>query len=199
VEGHRDDLVSVLKEIGKMRDGKKRHAAKGFTLLETMIALVVLGVGVLGLAALLADSLSYMQGSQDDFIAQQKAEEAAEAIYTAKYTNNATFSQLSNNTVGNPVGLFLVGPQPLLIPGADGLVGSVADAGGTPAFIVYPGADGKLGTADDVRQSLGNFTRTIAISAVPGYTSLNQVVITMNYATGRFKRSYTLTTYISAF
>ncbi len=182
-----------------MRDGKKRHAAKGFTLLETMIALVVLGVGVLGLAALLADSLSFMQGSQDDFIAQQKAEEAAEAIYTAKYTNNATFSQLSNNTGANPAGLFLVGPQPLLIPGADGLVGSVADAGGTPAFIVYPGADGKLGTADDVKQPLGAFTRTITISAVPGYTSLNQVVILMNYSTGRFKRSYTLTTYISAF
>ena len=45
-------MGSVLKEIGKMRDRKKRDATKGFTLLETMIALVVLGVGVLGLAAL---------------------------------------------------------------------------------------------------------------------------------------------------
>ena len=73
-----------------MRQAGKRHAAQGFTLLETMIALVVLAVGVLGLAAMLADSLAYMQSSQYGFIAQQKAEEAAEAIYTAKYTNNAT-------------------------------------------------------------------------------------------------------------
>ncbi len=183
-----------------MRQTRNRQAAKGFTLLETMISLVVLGVGVLGLCAMLAESLAYMQGSQDDFIAQQKAEEAAEAIYTAKYTNNATFAQLSNNTAGNPAGLFLVGPQPLLVPGADGLVGSVADAGGTPAYIVYPGPDGKLGTADDVKQSLGNFTRTIAISAVPGYAnSLNQVLITVNYTTGRFRRNYSLTTYVSAF
>jgi prepilin-type N-terminal cleavage/methylation domain-containing protein len=183
-----------------MREAKKRYAAQGFTLLETMIALVVLGVGVLGLAAMLADSLAYMHGSEYDFIAQQKAEEAAEAIYTAKYTNNATFSQLSNNTAGNPAGLFLVGPQPLLVPGADGLVGTVADAGGNAAYIVYPGPDGKLGTADDVYEYLGAFTRTIAISAVPGYTnSLNQVVITVNYSTGRFNRSYTLTTYVSAF
>ena len=183
-----------------MRQAKKWRASKGFTLLETMISLVVLGVGVLGLCAMLAESLAYMQGSQDDFIAQQKAEEAAEAIYTAKYTNNATFAQLSNNTAGNPAGLFLVGPQPLLVPGADGLVGSVADAGGTPAYIVYPGPDGKLGTADDVKQSLGNFTRTIAISAVPGYAnSLNQVLITVNYTTGRFARNYSLTTYVSAF
>jgi prepilin-type N-terminal cleavage/methylation domain-containing protein len=189
----------VLKEIGKMWPARKRQTAKGFTLLETMISLVVLGIGVLGLAAMLADSLSYMQGSEYDFIAQQKAEEAAEAIYTAKYTNNATFAQLSNNTAANPAGLFLVPPQPLLVPGADGLVGTVADAGGNPAYIVYPGPDGKLGTPDDVYESLGAFTRTIAISPVPGYTSLNQAVITVNYSTGRFKRSYTLTTYISAF
>jgi prepilin-type N-terminal cleavage/methylation domain-containing protein len=190
----------VLKEIGKMWRPRKRQMAKGFTLLETMISLVILGVGVLGLAAMLADSLSYMQGSEYDFIAQQKAEEAAEAIYTAKYTNNATFAQLSNNTTSNPAGLFVVGPTPLLVPGADGLVGTVADVGGNPAYIVLPGPDGKLGTADDVYQSLGAFTRTIAISPVPLYpTSLNQVVITVNYSTGRFTRAYTLTTYISAF
>jgi prepilin-type N-terminal cleavage/methylation domain-containing protein len=192
-------VVQVLKETGKMRQARKRHAAQGFTLLETMIALVVLAVGVLGLAAMLADSLAYMQSSQDGFIAQQKAEEAAEAIYTAKYTNNATFAQLSNNTAGNPAGLFLTGPQPLLVPGADGLVGSVADAGGTPAAIIYPGLDGKLGTADDVQVPLGAFQRTIAISPVAGYTSLNQVLITVTYTTGRFTRSYSLTTYVSAY
>jgi len=179
---------------------RKRQVSKGFTLLETMISLVILGVGVLGLAAMLADSLAYMQGSEYDFIAQQKAEEAAEAIYTAKYTNNATFAQLSNNTTSNPSGLFIVGPTPLLVPGADGLVGTVADAGGNPDYIVYPGPDGKLGTPDDVYQSLGAFTRTINIFPVAGYTnSLNEVDITVNYNTGRFTRSYKLTTYVSAF
>ena len=179
---------------------RKQRANAGFTLLETLIALVVLAVGVLGLAGMLGDSLAYMQGSQDDFIAQQKAEEAAEAIYTAKYTNNATFAQLSNNTAGNPAGLFLVGAQPLLVPGADGLVGSVADAGGNPDYIVSPGPDGKLGTADDVYQPLTNFTRTITITAVPGYVnSLNQVQIEVDYSTGRFKRKYVMTTYVSAF
>ena len=97
-----------------MREAKKQCRAAGFTLMETMVALVILGVGVLGLAAMLANSIAIMHGSQDDFIAQQKAEEAAEAIYTAKYTNNATFAQLSNNTAGNPAGLFAVGPTPLL-------------------------------------------------------------------------------------
>ena len=116
---------------------RKRQTAKGFTLLETMISLVILGVGVLGLAAMLADSLAYMQGSQYDFIAQQKAEEAAEAIFTAKYTNGIIWAQVSNNAVANPQGLFLNGPQPILQPGPiSGLVGDVADAGQPPETIV---------------------------------------------------------------
>jgi prepilin-type N-terminal cleavage/methylation domain-containing protein len=189
----------VLKENEKMREEKKRRGGKGFTLLETMISLVVLGIGVLGLAGMLADSLAYMQGSQDDFIAQQKAEEAAEAIYTAKYTNSAQFSAISNFGAGNPGGLFLPGQQPLLQPGPDGLVGSVNDVGQPPEYIVYPGPDNELGTADDVFVPLTNFQRTITITNVPGYTSLRQVVITMNYTTGRFNRTYTLTTYVSQF
>ena len=108
---------------------KHISSSKGFTLLETMIALLVLGVGILGLAAMLGDALAYMRGSQDDFIAQQKAEEAAEAIFTAKYTNGITWAQLSNNSGANPAGLFLSTAQPILQPGAaDGLVGTVADA-----------------------------------------------------------------------
>jgi len=182
-----------------MRQAKRRRTAAGFTLIETMVALVVLGVGVLGLAAMLADALAYMHGSEEDFIAQQKAEEAAESIYTAKYSNNATFAQISNNTAGNPAGLFLVGPQPLLQPGPDGLVGTVADAGRPPEFILDPGPDKILGTGDDIQIPLGNFTRTIAISAVPGKANLNVVTITVNYTAGRFRRAYTLTTYVSAF
>jgi prepilin-type N-terminal cleavage/methylation domain-containing protein len=184
-----------------MREPKRQRRAAGFSLLETMIALVVLAVGILGLAGMLYDSLSYMQGSQDDFIAQQKAEEAAEAIFTAKYTANATFAQISNNTGGNPGGLFLTGPVPLLQPGPDGLVGSINDGGAAPAYIVYPGPDGKLGTPDDIQVPLTNFTRTIAITnlASEPLGNVRDVLITIDYSTGRFKRQYKLETYVSAF
>lgn len=179
----------------------RQHSAKGFTLLETMIALLVLGVGILGLAAMLGDALSYMRGSQDDFIAQQKAQEAAEAIFTAKYTNGITWAQVSNNTGANPTGLFLVGPQPILQPGSvDGLVGTVADAGSPQEFIISPGPDGKLGTADDIQMPLTEFTRTIDIEpSVDGDANLRTIKITVNYNTGRFKRAYVMNTYISAF
>jgi prepilin-type N-terminal cleavage/methylation domain-containing protein len=192
-----------MKEIAKMRSAKKFNVAngsraeKGFTLLETMIALVVLAVGVLGLAAMLGNSLSYMQGSEQDFIAQQKAQEAAEAIFTAKYTNNATFSQIQNNGTSTPAGLFLTGPQPLLQVGPDGLVGSVNDTGASPAYIIYPGPDLTLGTSDDIQIPLANYTRTIAISNIANEPYLRQVIITINYTSGGLPRTYSLTTFVS--
>jgi prepilin-type N-terminal cleavage/methylation domain-containing protein len=191
-------MVSILKESGTMR-AKKQHLARGFSLLETMIALVVLAVGVLGLAAMLGDALVYMQGSQDDFVAQQKAEEAAEAIFTAKYTNGITWAQVANNNAGNPQGLFLVPPQPLLQPGAtDGLVGTINDVGSPPEFTITPGPDGKLGTADDIELPLSKFTRTIAIANTAN-ANLRTITITINYQTSRFNRTYTMYTDISAF
>ena len=184
-----------------MQRTKRRRLAAGFSLLETMVALIVLFVGILGLAALLYDSLSYMQGSQDDFIAQQKAEEAAEAIFTAKYSANATFAQISNNSGGNPGGLFLTGAVPLLQAGPDGLVGSINDVGAAAAYIVYPGPDGKLGTADDIKAPLTNFTRTITITnlASEPTNDVRDVIITINYTTGKFTRQYQLETYVSEF
>jgi prepilin-type N-terminal cleavage/methylation domain-containing protein len=182
-----------------MLPAMRMRKQKGFSLLETIIALLVLAIGVLGLAAMLANALAYMQGSQNDFIAQQKAEEAAEAIFTAKYTNNATWAQISNNTAGNTTGLFVTGAIPLTLPGTDGLVGSVNDGGAPLDYIVYPGPDGKLGTADDIQVPLSNFTRTIAIGNVAGDPNLRTVTITVNYTSGKFTRLYTLNTYISAF
>jgi type II secretory pathway pseudopilin PulG len=183
-----------------MHHTTKRHAEKGFTLLETMIALIVLFVGLLGLAAMLGDALAYMRGSQDDFIAQQKAEEAAEAIFTAKYTNGVTWAQVQNNGALTPTGLFLNGPQPILQPGpTDGLVGTVADAAQPAEFILNPGPDGKLGTADDVKLPLTEFTRSILITPYPGDPNLRTIQIQVFYNTGRFRRTYTMNTYISAF
>jgi prepilin-type N-terminal cleavage/methylation domain-containing protein len=182
-----------------MRQKTTRQTAKGFTLLETMIALVILAVGLLGLAAMLGDSMAYMAGSQYDFIAQQKVEQAIEAIYTAKYTNSITWAQVSNLSGGNPQGLFMNGAQPLTITGPDGLVGSVNDVGAAPDYILDPGPDGKLGTADDVQIPLSTFTRTIAITPYVGDNNLRNIQVTVNYSTGRFNRSYTVNTLISAF
>ena len=69
---------------------------RGFTLLETMIATLVLLVGILGLAMLLGSSLAFLNGSQADLIAQQKAAEAVECIFTARDMQALTWAQIQN-------------------------------------------------------------------------------------------------------
>jgi len=179
-----------------MREETKREA--GFTLLETMIAVTVLLIGLLSLAGLLGTSLTYMRNAQNDFIAQEKAEEAMEAIFTAKYTDSITFSEI-NNTTASPPGIFLATAQPILQPGSDGLVGTAADSTASPAYIYYPGPDGLLGTSDDLKVALNGFTRTITVTPYPGDTNLKQISVTVNYTLGTVNRSYTMTSYISAF
>jgi len=174
----------------------KKGTQVGFSLLEVMFAILVLSFGVLSLAAVLASGIAYMSSSQSDFLAQQKAGEAVESIFTARDTGAVSFSQIQNVSTG---GIFVNGPVKLCDPGPDGIVGTVDDNCALPDCIQTPGPDGILGTADDVCMPLSTFTRTIAITTgVLGNPNLNEITVTMNYTAGRFQRQYQVSTYISA-
>jgi prepilin-type N-terminal cleavage/methylation domain-containing protein len=193
--------------------GRKARRQSGFTLIETMIAIVVMTVGILGLAAMLASGLAYMDLSQDDYIAQQKAAQAVESIFTARDIGQATWSTICN--VGSAVcssGIFLVGAMPMCDPGADGIVGTADDFNGTACnvaadAIIVPGATGavNVNAGGGSRLPLSNFTRTITIvnaldTSGNIIANLRQITVTVTYTNGRFKnRSYTLTAYISNF
>lgn len=178
----------------------RRNASAGFSLIETLVAVLVLSVGVLGLAAMLGSSVAYMSASQEDYIAQQKAAETIESIYTARNTGQKTWNTICN--VGSaicPVGIFTATPTQLCDPGPDGIVGTADDNCAILDSIVTPGPDGKLGTADDVLIPLSSFRRTIAVTAIPGNSALRQISVTITYTYRRFNKSYTLNTFISAF
>jgi prepilin-type N-terminal cleavage/methylation domain-containing protein len=191
----------------------KRRRQAGFTLIETMIAIVVITVGVLGLAAMLASGLTYMNLSQDDYIAQQKAAEAVESVFTARDIGQATWSTICN--VGSSVcsnGVFLVGALPLCDPGPDGIIGTADDFNGTTCnvaadAIIVPGTGGAVNAnaGGGKRLALSNFTRTIVIANALDTSgniiaNLRQITVTVTYTSGRFKnRAYTLNAYISNF
>jgi type II secretory pathway pseudopilin PulG len=187
--------MDSVSEDMKMRMKMRKKSERGFSLLETIIAIVVLTIGVLSLAGVLGAGLAYMSMSQMDFIAQQKASEAVESIFTARDSGALTWPQILNVADG---GIFSAAASPLQDPGPDGIIGTVDDA--LPVdCIVSPGPDGILGTADDTCAPLSNFTRTIAITTnVNGDTNLRQITVTMNYTAGRFVRQYQLITFISA-
>ncbi len=181
---------------------KMKRRQSGFTLLEAMISIVVLSVGVLSLAAVYGQGIFYAAQAQYDYIAEKKAEQAVEAMFTARDIKSLTWSNIQNVSAG---GVFLDGPQPMLVPGPDGLVGTQADAGaGNEAIITGPGPDKVLGTADDTTTDLNPWMkRTIAITPVlvagTAEPNLRQVTVTITYQMGNRTKTYTLISYISAF
>lgn len=186
----------MSEERAGQRSRSHRRAPVGFSLLETIVAIAVLAFGVLSLAAVLANGIAFMSMTQEDFIAQQKANEAVESVFTARDTKVVTWAQIENVANG---GIFLDGVQPLLDPGPDGMVNTADDVAANPDVIVGPGPDGILGTGDDQIIPLSNFTREIKITDYPGNPNLKQIQVIMRYTAGRFNRTYTLTTYISSF
>src|SRR5208282_4674673 len=189
----------------------RSSAQRGFTLIETMIAIVVLMIGVLTIVAVFATAIASTQNAQENLIARQKAEETLESIFTARNTQQISFAQIANISSG---GIFTNGPTQLLAAGPDGLVNTADDlnfaASGPcvagPECVVLPGPDGILGTADDVGMSLANFTRQITISSVLNSDgsinpNLRQVNVTVTYTSGTsaVPRVYTVDALISKF
>ena len=175
-----------------------------------MIAIVILGIGILTVVAAFASAVATTEYAQENLIARQKALEALESIFTARNTQQITFSQIANLPSG---GIFVSGAVPLWSAGNDGLINtaddlpfpaqSVCPAG--PECITLPGPDGILGTTDDVAMSLGNFRRQIQINPVlqsdgSVNPNLKQVIVTVSYTySSTVPRSYSVTALISAY
>jgi prepilin-type N-terminal cleavage/methylation domain-containing protein len=191
----------------------QRRSQQGFTILETMIALVVMTIGLLAVIASFATAVANTQSAQEDLIARHKTLEAMESIYTARNSQQIPFSAIANVSSG---GDFKDGPQSLLCAGPDGLVGTADDVPCTTAAgavcpnggaecMVLPGPDGILGTADDTIMSLSNFTRSIAVNQVllaSGAVNQNMVAVTVTVSytkAGMPARTYTANGLISSY
>lgn len=171
----------------------------GFTLLETMVATLILVFGLLALAQAFVIGMTHMASSSYDVIAREKAREAVESVHTARDTRTIVWAQIRNVSNG---GVFLDGAQALRgVPGSegDGLVNTGDDAGLPEQVIVAPGEDQILGTDDDVEMPLTNFTREIEIRDIQNSPTLRQLRVIMRYRIGDQVRTYTLTTFVSSF
>lgn len=170
-------------------------SSSGFSLVETMIALSVLSVGMLGAAAVFTQGMQKMASSPGDLIATQKAAEAIESVYSARNSQTLTWAQIRNvkGGSGSDGGVFLDGPQGIKTPGNDGVVGT-ADDGAVESWVL-PGPDQILGTPDDVTQTLTGYTREIQIRDIE--LGLRSIVVIVTFQSNTGIRTYTLTTYIS--
>jgi Tfp pilus assembly protein PilV len=179
-----------------MLTGVKRQQ-RGFALLETLIAIVVLVIGLLAVLATFAMAIGNTQSVHLDSIARQKAAEAMESIYTARQTSQITFDAIQN--VGNGTGIFVNGFTAMTDPGPDGLDGTGDDVPAAPVRL--PGSTGVItNTPQDLLVDLTNFTRSIQIANVAGNPNVRQITVTVRYPVpqGWFK-SYQLQGLISSY
>lgn len=181
--------------------GRKKKSENGFSLIEVMFAIAILGVGLCALMAMFGNAVYSMKYAQEDQISKQKAREAMEAVISARNDTSLTFDSLQNVSNG---GIFKDGFGMLYLPGGNGIPGTGQDTTQLDR-VVLPGPDGKLGTSDDQVVPLTNYQRQILITPVYNTDgSLNNdmrkvaVTIRVNSA-ARGNKDYTLTAFISRF
>lgn len=181
---------------------RMRRSDEGFSLVEAMVATLVLTVGVLSLVGVIGLGLTSVASSSAMLIAREKAREAVESVHSARDTGELSWSRVRNVADG---GAFLNGPQDVRMPGPDGLVNTADD--GSIEVLRDPGPDALLNTADDVLTTLapGFFQRQITITPLTfdGSAAVNpnlrQIVVTVSYRVRNVWRTYTLTTFVSSY
>jgi type II secretory pathway pseudopilin PulG len=199
-----DPIKTTFRKAANRRSPAK---CDGFTLIEVMIAAMILMVGLLALMALFAKALGAVQFSQEAQIAKQKSREALESVYTARNDASISYNQIQNEADG---GIFKGGFQTMYLPGADGIPGTNQDTAILDR-VILPGKDGIVQTApnasaaagDDVLVPLSNFQRQILIAPVTDANGtvnpfMRRVTVTIRVNPGgRYQHDYETSGYIS--
>ena len=169
----------------------------GFALVEVLVAMVLVTVGVVALLGATTVMARKITGSQDQFIASQRAAEAIESVFKARDNRVLAWAQIRNQAgaTGADGGVFRDGARDVRDPGTDGLVNTNDD--GALAEVIKPGPDGLLGTSDDIHTPMYGFTREIEIRDVG--TSLRRIRVIVRYRTSTGNGQYVLTTFLSSY
>jgi len=160
------------------RPDSDQRGERGFTLVEVLIATVVMVIGLLSVAYGLGLGVAVIQTSTQETIARQKAREAMEDVFAARDDARITFAQVCNIGTG-PSCIFVNGLTSLTTPGPDGIVNTADD--GAVETVTLPGPDGILGTADDVTASLVGYQRSIQVTQITSI--LSKITVTITYTT----------------
>jgi prepilin-type N-terminal cleavage/methylation domain-containing protein len=186
---------------------RRKSPSRGFSLIEVMVAMIVLTVGMVAMLGVFATAIASTRTSQVDMLAKQIASEAIENIFTARNTTNVQWLQIQNVGAGtSPDGIFLKGFQPVHQAGPDGIIGTADDQLAPNQSLTLPGPDGIVGTADDQVVPLTNYQRKIDIVAVTDtggnvLGNLRQITITVQYYVPgqKAEKTYTLNGFISQY
>ena len=141
----------------------------GFTMLEMVVAMVIMLIGLLSLAQVLGYSLSVSNRGRGVTNTKLLVTSMLEQMENLRNTGQLTFGQLANtgDVDNNGASLIFTG----------------FEAGYKPVSI-NPGADGIFGTADDptaASQVRAGFERQVVISLLGTDSNIKKVEVTIRY------------------
>lgn len=166
---------------------EKSFAEAGFSLLEAVVAILIMSIGLIATAAAVTYALQFSSISRNVTNGKMIAVASIEEIDSLRNTRRLNFQQIGNvgsvdnSSSANPFAGFSTGFTDIsLNPGPDGVNGTADD-------LLDPGADGNYGTADDFsNQALvkSGYRRQINISSLDD--NLKKIEIKVQYfsATG---------------
>jgi type II secretory pathway pseudopilin PulG len=175
--------VNTLNKLSLWRATNVRvEAEDGVTILEMVVALMILTVGLLGLAASIGYAITVSNMGRNLTNTKLLVVSLLEQMETLRNTQELTFGQIANaGQVDNSGAIksfsgFPTGFQPISInPGPDGIWGTVDD-------LINPGPDNTYGTGDDFTDpswGLNGFSREIVISNLN--PNLKRIQVTVRY------------------
>ena len=152
-----------------------RSSEKGFSLLEMVVAMIILTVGLLGVASAISYALIASNRGRGVTNSKMLVVSILEQMETLRNTRELSFDEISNT------------PQPA--PGFAGF--PYADGVFRPVSTV-PGADGIFGTADDLWVGTSQtddltlarpgVSRQIKITTFPSNPYLKKIEVTLRYS-----------------
>ena len=169
-----------------------RQSESGFSLVETLVSILILTVGVLGLTQAFVSGVQKSNSAPYEVLATQKAAEAIESVFAARDSHTLSWLQMKNMAQG---GVFKDSATDMTTSGADGILNTLDD--GAIEQFVFLGPDGVVGTGDDNTLILNAFKREIRIFEISGY--LREVTVTITYPANGQIKSYRITALISQY
>jgi len=155
-----------------------RHREVGFSLLETVVAMFVLTVGLLGVASAIGYALMASNSGRGITNSKMLVVSVLEEMETLRNSGQLDFDEISNSQVsGSSFAGFPSDFRPIsTIPGPDGVFGTADD-------LIAPGGDGVYGTADDINDptlARPGVTRQILITSLSPL--LKRIQVTVRYS-----------------
>lgn len=156
---------------------RRRHSEAGFSLLEMVVAMVILTIGLLGVASAVGYSLMASNRGRSLTNSKMLVVSILEQMETLRNTRELSFEEISNTQAtgssftGFPYNASEFRPVST-VPGNDGVFGTADDLWGA------------TGTTDDMSLARPGVTRQIKITGFPSNPYLKKIEVTLRYTTG---------------